>query len=126
MSIFCLFCIGCGGALGAMLRGFCTDKLKPHATSGFPWPTLSINIAACIIAGIITGLSLDSCYTIPLCMGFLGALSTMSTMNYEAVTLYVHRERRRCFFYLVLSYALCIGSLGVASACVHAALALIV
>ena len=102
--------VGLGGALGALCRGICTDLLKRLPWKGLPFPTLLINIVACAIAGGVMAASPSESIRTLLSMGFLGGFSTLSTMNYEAVTYFVHRFYGRCAAYLALSFASCLGA----------------
>ena len=74
----------CGG-IGAICRGFLTEKLSGILPQGFPWRVVTA-----------------------ICVGFLGGFSSMSTLNYEAVSLFTEHHYARCFAYLVVSFASCI------------------
>lgn len=89
MSIATLLAVGAGGALGALCRSKATAFLKPRFMGRFPLPTLLINLAACLTAGIALALQLrlNGTFYLALTMGFLGGFSTLSTMNFEAVEL---------------------------------------
>lgn len=97
-----------GGALGAVCRAVCTDLMKPRMPQGFPYPTLIINLVSCFAIGCIVATHPDDVTTALVCTGFLGGFSTVSTMNYEAVTFFIHRFYGRCAAYLGISYGSCL------------------
>ncbi len=47
--------VGAGGASGSMLR-YAIALLLPGHGAGFPWATLSVNLAGCLLIGILAGL----------------------------------------------------------------------
>ncbi|MDO4533960.1 MAG: CrcB family protein [Coriobacteriia bacterium] len=97
----------CGG-IGAICRGFLTEKLSGVLPQGFPWPTLLINIVASTLIGWVALQPFAAGVVTAICVGFLGGFSSMSTLNYEAVSLFTERHYARCFAYLVVSFASCI------------------
>lgn len=112
MSILVLLAVGAGGAVGALCRSVATSYLKPHFKGSFPWPTLFINITSCAIAGAMLCLQiyLDQTFYLAFTMGFLGGLSTLSTMNYEAVDLCLHKKADIGVAYLAATYASTLGA----------------
>jgi CrcB protein len=81
--------IALGGALGSLLRYAVGVAIAQRYGSRFAFGTLSINISACFIIGLVleylnrhTGLSDAWRYLIPI--GFIGAYSTFSTFEFEA------------------------------------------
>jgi CrcB protein len=117
---FLLVCTG--GALGAVARALCTEALKTRTPNGFPFPTLVVNAIACFLIGVIAASHPDSIVTAFVCTGFFGGFSTMSTMNYEAVTFFVHHRYARCALYLTASYGSCLIATagGMMIACISA------
>lgn len=98
--------VGVGGALGAYCRRMATTFLKAHTTGKFPLATLIINMTSCLVAGMLLAVALDMDRTLylALTMGFLGGYSTLSTMNYEAVSLILNRQYGRGIGYLAATY----------------------
>jgi fluoride exporter len=90
-----------GGACGALARYFVSQRLNGE----FPWGTFCVNILGSFLLGwYVTNEGreiLDSLYS----AGFLGALTTFSTLQFEVVTLY-KKDKRKVLFYLVLTYTL--------------------
>ncbi len=81
--------IACGGAIGAILRYVIGAAAAQRFGPRFPVGTLSINISACFLIGLVleylnrhAGLSEAWRYLIPI--GFIGAYSTFSTFEFEA------------------------------------------
>lgn len=93
--------VAAGGAAGALARYFVSQRLN----GDFPWGTFCVNILGSFLLGWYVTYEgpeiLDSLYA----AGFLGALTTFSTLQFEIVTLY-KKDKRKVLFYLVLTYTL--------------------
>ena len=81
--------IAVGGAVGAILRYVIGAAAAQRFGPRFPVGTLTINISACFIIGLVleylnrhAGLSDAWRYLVPI--GFIGAYSTFSTFEFEA------------------------------------------
>lgn len=122
MSIATLLAVGAGGALGALCRSKATAFLKPRFMGRFPLPTLLINLAACLTAGIALALQLrlNGTFYLALTMGFLGGFSTLSTMNFEAVELITQKHYAEGVGYLAATYTSTIGAAAVGFALAYA------
>jgi CrcB protein len=86
-----------GAMVGAPLR-YLTDRLvQARHDSLFPWGTLTVNIAGCLVLGALSGsgMAATSALTILVGTGFCGALTTYSTFSYETVRL----AQQRAYFY---------------------------
>ncbi|WP_306213059.1 fluoride efflux transporter CrcB [Actinoplanes sp. RD1] len=77
--------VALGAAVGAPLRYLTDRSLKTG--DGFPWGTLTVNVAGSLILGIVLGLPLDPWLVSLLGTGFCGALTTYSTFSFETLTL---------------------------------------
>ena len=94
--------VALGGALGALTRMGVSQLAARWLGSGFPWGTLLVNVAGCLVIGVIgqslvslegvTGKaltaesqSLVSLLRYGLIVGFLGALTTFSTFGFEVM-----------------------------------------
>jgi len=80
-----------GASVGAPLR-YLTDRMvqTKHDTL-FPWGTFTVNIAGCLILGILTGAvtagTASSHTQLLIGTGLCGALTTYSTFSYETLRL---------------------------------------
>ena len=90
-----------GAVAGAPLR-YLTDRAvqKRHDTV-FPWGTLSVNVAGCLLLGALTGAgdALPQSALAVLGIGFCGALTTYSTFGYETIRL----VEDRAYFYAAMN-----------------------
>lgn len=94
-----------GAALGAPVR-FLTDRsVQTRHSTSFPFGTMTVNLAACLVLGFLAGLggSVSMPWTTFLGIGFCGALSTYSTFAYESVRLVELRARILAGLYVTVS-----------------------
>jgi CrcB protein len=79
------------GSLGALCRYQCYLWISALKTSGFPLPTLIINLVGCLLAGLLIGYSSRSpdthIYTL-MSVGFIGSFTTFSAFGVETLTLF--------------------------------------
>lgn len=80
-----------GAAVGAPLR-YVTDRaVQSRHDSVFPWGTFLVNVAGCLVLGLVTGAALagaaSSRLQLLLGTGLCGALTTYSTFSYETMRL---------------------------------------
>jgi CrcB protein len=80
-----------GGALGALARWSVATAL-PSSPRGWPWATLAVNLAGCVLVGVLLAVALarwpDSPWVRPfLAVGFLGGFTTFSAFAVETVLL---------------------------------------
>jgi CrcB protein len=79
--------VALGAAVGAPLR-YLTDRLiQSRAGSGFPWGTLTVNLAGSLVLGFVLGLPVSPDLVALIGTGFCGALTTYSTFAYETLRL---------------------------------------
>ncbi len=96
MTLISLIAVGGAGFLGAILRFYTAEKLNKH--SQFPYGTLAVNIIGSFLLGIISGIYIEGIYLLILGTGFLGALTTFSTLNVELIKLNADRSKRQIYF----------------------------
>lgn len=75
-----------GGGLGAVVRAAITDYWNSHYQTSLPIATLIVNLLGSAIIGILFGLSIHNPLVSNLIItGFLGGLTTFSTLSKELV-----------------------------------------
>jgi CrcB protein len=90
-----------GAMVGAPLRYLTDRAVQVRHDTVFPWGTLSVNAAGCLILGGLAGagLSLPQAWLALLGTGLCGALTTYSTFSYETVKL----VEQRAYFYAAMN-----------------------
>jgi len=82
--------VGAGSFLGGIGRYLITIAMKEYSGS-FPWGTLTVNIAGCIIIGVLWALFSRSNVSMQLNLflvaGFCGGFTTFSTFSKEGLAL---------------------------------------
>jgi fluoride exporter len=80
-----------GAAVGAPLRYLTDRAVGRRHDSAFPWGTFTVNVAGCLILGLLTGAvtagAAPSRLQPLLGTGLCGALTTYSTFSYETLRL---------------------------------------
>ncbi len=96
--------IALGAAVGAPARYLADRAIQSRHETVFPWGTLTVNVVASLILGIVTGAGthLDPAAAALIGAGFCGALSTYSTFSYETMRLAADGAR----FYAAANIAL--------------------
>lgn len=81
--------IALGAAVGAPARYLTDRAIQSRHETVFPWGTLTVNIVASLILGVVTGAGthLNPEVAMLVGTGFCGALSTYSTFGYETLRL---------------------------------------
>jgi len=87
-----LLLIGCGGFIGAIARYGLSGLVHRTFQSSFPYGTLVVNVAGCLVIGgmlyfVEDRMILPSATRAFLMIGILGAFTTFSTFGYETVQL---------------------------------------
>lgn len=97
--------VGCGAAIGAILR-YQLTRVVTQIASEFPLITFLINLTGSFALGWLTAAQLGSPLTTFFGAGMLGGYTTFSTFNSELSQLWF-RQRYHIFFgYLGLTYGL--------------------
>lgn len=98
-----------GGALGAGLRWWAGAALLRQLQAGFPWATLAVNIAGALAAGYLLvrlqGHPQATLLRALLVVGFLGGLTTFSSLMVELLLLARHARPGLAVLYLAVSIA---------------------
>jgi len=88
-----LLAVGLGGSIGAIARYGVSVALRRAWGETFPWPTLIVNVAGCLLLGALMGAVAARGEAVPewvrlaLGVGLLGSLTTFSTFGFETVEL---------------------------------------
>lgn len=85
--IFLCLCIA--GGLGGVARYWVDSRVNRAHHSALPWGTVVVNASACLILGVITGVSMHhgGDWWPVVTVGFTGGYSTFSTAFVEAARL---------------------------------------
>ncbi len=85
--------VALGGAVGAPVRYLIDRLVQSLHSSIFPWGTFLVNGVACLLLGLISGVTLSgsSSFSLLLGTGLCGALSTYSTFAFESWRLFEQR-----------------------------------
>ncbi|MEU3188869.1 fluoride efflux transporter CrcB [Streptomyces sp. NPDC006923] len=80
-----------GAAIGAPLRYLTDRAVQRRHDTVFPWGTFTVNVAGCLILGLLTGAATagaaSSQAQLFVGTGLCGALTTYSTFSYETLRL---------------------------------------
>ena len=87
-----LLAVGLGGFVGAVARYLVSGWVHRFAGVGFPWGTLTVNLAGCLALGALMGLvearvAITPAWRLFVGLGVLGSFTTFSTFGYETVEL---------------------------------------
>lgn len=104
--------IALGALLGAPARYLTDRAVQTRHSTVFPWGTLTVNVIACLILGIVTAAA-HRLYPELVAFvgpGFCATLSTYSTFSYETVRLVEDGERFHAIANTALSLTAGIGA----------------
>lgn len=84
--------VGLGGFVGATARHVASGWVHRAVGTGFPWGTFVVNVAGCLLIGLMSGLGEARGLLRPelrafLLVGLLGGFTTFSTFAYESLAL---------------------------------------
>jgi CrcB protein len=105
--------VALGAAFGAPLRYLVDRLVQSRHDTVFPWGTLTVNFAGCLLLGFLVAASgrLSPALEVAAGTGFCGALTTYSTFSYEVLRLAEGGARFYAAAYVVASL---LGGLGAA------------
>ncbi len=103
-----LLAVGLGGFVGAVARYSITEFLARKFPGSFPIGTLIVNVAGCLLIGILMAvvthkqlhpsLRIHEHTSLFLISGFLGSLTTFSTFGHDTVNLLRNSQLNHAFF----------------------------
>lgn len=85
--------VALGGAAGSVARYLLSKAIQDTAATAFPWGTMAVNVAGCLLIGLLYGLAsgdgarLGANLKLMLTVGFCGGFTTFSTFANESLTL---------------------------------------
>ena len=87
-----IFCVGCGGFLGAISRYIISIYTSKQFLFKIPLGTLIVNVLGGFLIGLIMELTIKNNFISPqlklfLTTGIMGGLTTFSTFSYETIVL---------------------------------------
>lgn len=85
--------VALGGAAGSVARYLLSKAIQDTAATAFPWGTMAVNVAGCLLIGLLYGLAsgdgtrLGADLKLMLTVGFCGGFTTFSTFANESLAL---------------------------------------
>jgi len=115
--------IGCGGFFGAVSRFLVSGYANKLCGKGFPYGTLTVNVAGSFLLGMISFLAISrdmmsDNVRVMITVGFLGAFTTFSTFSYETFNLIKEGSYYLSLMNIVTNILICLAAvaLGVLAA----------
>lgn len=99
--------VGLGGACGAMLRYAVVDGWKKCFLSSFPYGTLTVNLSGSLLIGMLWAWQSEAWSF--LVIGFLGALTTFSSLIWELIEMLEQQRWKYFLIYATCSLLLAVG-----------------
>jgi CrcB protein len=111
--------VAVGGAIGAVSRYGLDRLIERRSDSLFPWSTFAINLAGCLVIGIVIAALVDRHHTpvwvrAGVVIGVIGGFTTFSTFAQEGLDLF-ETHVATAFAYVVSSVTLGIAAVFVGS-----------
>jgi CrcB protein len=97
-----LLFIAAGGAVGAVCR-YLISNFFQRSADRFPVGTFIINISGSLLLGLLVGSKAAPAWSQFIGIGFCGAFTTFSTLQYELLQL-KQSNQAVMFLYLILTY----------------------
>ena len=104
--------VALGVAAGSVARYLLSKAIQDTAATAFPWGTMAVNVAGCLLIGLLYGLAsgdgtrLGADLKLMLTVGFCGGFTTFSTFANESLTLAKTGDALLSAAYIGLSVAL--------------------
>lgn len=95
--------IAIGGALGAVIR-YAVSQWLASSAHKFPFGTVCVNIIGSFLLGWLIGAKVEDFVLALLGIGFCGALTTFSTVQWEIFQLHKQQAFLLLFIYALVTY----------------------
>ncbi|MDX6768348.1 MAG: CrcB family protein [Elusimicrobiota bacterium] len=107
MSRLTVLGLAAGSLTGGFARYALAGVMARAAVGGLPWGILTVNLAGCLLAGLVDGLAgrLSPEARVALLSGFCGAFTTFSALMLDASGLLRAGQGALAFVYVALSAA---------------------
>jgi CrcB protein len=96
-----------GGSAGTLLRYGISSAIGRISTSVFPYGTLAVNLAGCLLFGMLAGMNssqpLSENQRLLLITGFLGGFTTFSAYSAESLQLFQSGHSVSALVYVAVS-----------------------
>jgi len=106
--------IALGGAIGSVVRYLLQQAVQGLTHHNFPVGTLVVNIAGCLIIGVLAKVFMhaqtEQALRVALMTGFCGGFTTFSAFSLETFALIQGGEWARAAVYVALSAVICVGA----------------
>lgn len=100
-----------GGGLGSVTRYLLGNWVSRLFTNPFPFGTLTVNLTACFLAGLLAGfVSKDDAMKSFLVIGFCGGFSTFSAFTLDSAKLFNSGLPGQMLLYIALSLIGCVAA----------------
>lgn len=108
-----LVAIAVGGGAGALMRYGVSVGVYSWLGRGFPWGTLTVNVAGSFFMGLLAVVFLERVAVGPewrgaVLVGFLGSFTTFSTFSLETLSMVEQGEAARAAINVLISVLLCL------------------
>ena len=109
--------VGIGSGMGGIFR-YLISLFMTQTRNGFPWGTFAVNVAGCLLIGILWGMTnrfqnVSPCFSLFLMTGFCGGFTTFSTFSKEGLIML--QANNYILFSLYAIGSVVIGIMAVAS-----------
>lgn len=100
---------GIGGFIGTILRFLVSKYFQIHFDTVFPWGTLIINIAGCLLIGVFLGIFekgfiMSSEWRLFFTVGICGGFTTFSSFSNDSYMLLQNKEILKFSLYAGMSF----------------------
>ncbi|MCD2137743.1 fluoride efflux transporter FluC [Salinicoccus halitifaciens] len=99
-----LMLVGTGGFFGAIARYAISRRWNRDGSLKIPAGTLFVNLSGSFLIGLLTGAGVGGMVMFLFGVGFFGAFTTFSTLNYEVLQLHLKKHKKELLIYMLFTY----------------------